>query len=51
MELSHIKFDRILSPRLTDGVTMYIDYIRIYQEQGKESVTCDPRKFSHFYLH
>ncbi|KAI5839238.1 beta-glucan synthesis-associated [Morchella snyderi] len=30
---------------LTDGVTMHIDYIRIYQEQGKESVTCDPPGF------
>lgn len=24
---------------------MYIDYVRIYQEEGKESVTCDPREF------
>lgn len=23
---------------------MYIDYVRIYQEEGKESVTCDPRE-------
>lgn len=24
---------------------MYIDYVRIYQEEGEESVTCDPREF------
>jgi len=24
---------------------MYIDYVRIYQEEGKESITCDPREY------
>lgn len=23
---------------------MYIDYVRIYQKEGEESITCDPRK-------
>ncbi|PUU80090.1 beta-glucan synthesis-associated [Tuber borchii] len=31
-----------LKPKLDEGMTMYIDYIRIYQEEGKESITCDP---------
>lgn len=33
-------------PKLDEGMTMYIDYIRIYQEEGKESITCDPRECS-----
>lgn len=32
------------SPRLAEGTTMNIDYVRIYQKEGEESVTCDPRK-------
>ena len=23
---------------------MYVDYVRIYQKEGEESITCDPRK-------
>lgn len=38
--------DTSVRPKLEEGVTMYIDYVRIYQEEGKESVTCDPREFS-----
>lgn len=30
-------------PRLAEGTTMYIDYVRIYQKEGEESITCDPR--------
>lgn len=37
--------DTSARPKLEEGVTMYIDYVRIYQEEGKESVTCDPREF------
>lgn len=25
---------------------MYIDYVRIYQEEGKELLTCDPRMYT-----
>ncbi|KAI5842865.1 beta-glucan synthesis-associated [Tricharina praecox] len=27
---------------LAEGTTMYIDYVRIYQKEGEESITCDP---------
>lgn len=27
-----------------EGTIMRIDYVRIYQEEGKESITCDPRE-------
>lgn len=30
---------------------MYIDYVRIYQQEGKESVTCDPRKSPNYILY
>ncbi|KAF8249852.1 beta-glucan synthesis-associated [Wilcoxina mikolae CBS 423.85] len=29
-------------PRLSEGTIMYIDYVRIYQKEGEESITCDP---------
>jgi len=37
-------FARIFMKNLADDLpaTMRFDYIRIYQEEGKESVTCDP---------
>ncbi|TGZ77243.1 beta-glucan synthesis-associated [Ascodesmis nigricans] len=31
-----------LAPRLAQGTVMRIDYVRIYQEEGKELLTCDP---------
>lgn len=31
-----------LAPFLQDGTTMHIDYVRIYQEEDRELVTCDP---------
>ncbi|KAA8904171.1 beta-glucan synthesis-associated [Sphaerosporella brunnea] len=31
-----------LMPHLVEGTTMYIDYVRIYQKEGEESITCDP---------
>lgn len=33
------KFDPTL---LGKGTVMHVDYVRIYQEEGKELVTCDP---------
>lgn len=24
---------------------MHIDYVRVYQEEGEESITCDPRQW------
>ncbi|KAG0127994.1 beta-glucan synthesis-associated [Tuber indicum] len=29
-------------PTLEEGVTLYIDYVRVYQQEGEESITCDP---------
>ncbi|KAG0633625.1 beta-glucan synthesis-associated [Tuber brumale] len=31
-----------LRPTLEEGVTLYIDYVRVYQQEGEESITCDP---------
>jgi beta-glucanase (GH16 family) len=32
-----------LGPTLAAGTTMYIDYVRIYQKEGQQLITCDPR--------
>lgn len=37
-------------PALERGTVMQIDYVRIYQEEGKELITCDPRMFPRVFL-
>jgi len=34
-----------LGPYLAQGTTMHIDYVRIYQPEGEETVTCDPPEY------
>ncbi|KAI5779289.1 beta-glucan synthesis-associated [Geopyxis carbonaria] len=31
-----------IAPRLIEGTTLHIDYVRIYQKEGEELITCDP---------
>jgi beta-glucan synthesis-associated protein KRE6 len=34
-----------ISPKLQYPVTMYVDYIRVYQPKGQHNVGCDPPDF------
>jgi hypothetical protein len=34
-----------ISPDITYPVTMYVDYIRVYQPKGQTNVGCDPKDF------
>jgi len=35
----------VISPLLQFPVTMYVDYIRVYQPKGQNNVGCDPKDF------
>jgi beta-glucanase (GH16 family) len=34
-----------ISPKLKYPVTMYVDYVRVYQPKGQRNVGCDPKAF------